>query len=100
MSAIAEPGCAGLGFLESGEDAGEPVTVRTDDAILAVGVSVFGEKLQAKPWGKPEQLKETAEEKPFCGVTVTVACPLFPGATVISAGLSAIAKLGAWGSTV
>jgi hypothetical protein len=44
----------------------------------APGVTLAGEKRHVAPAGRPEQVKETAELNPFCGVTVIVAVPLFP----------------------
>lgn len=58
------------------------------------GVTVAGEKVQEVPDGCPEHVKETWDEKPFCGVTVTVAVPLEPEAMVNADGEIAMVKDG------
>lgn len=40
------------------------------------GVTVSGEKVQDAPAGRPEQAKETAELKVFCGVIEIDVVPL------------------------
>jgi hypothetical protein len=69
-------------------------TVTVVEAAVPDGVTVAGEKLHDAPEGNPEQLKETAEVKPPCGVTLTVAVPLWPPVTVIDAGVEASEKSG------
>lgn len=76
----------------------ETVSIVVTVAPAGVGVTVAGEKLHDAPGGNPEQLKETAESKPFCGTTDTVAGgPLCPDATVIDVGLIEMEKSGAGG---
>ena len=67
------------------------VTVSTVD-VAPGGVTVAGEKLHVAPVGKPEQLNETAELKPFSGVTETVVAPLSPAATVNAVGVATTEK--------
>lgn len=57
------------------------------------GVTVGGEKEQEAPTGCPLQANETAELKPFCGVTVIVmsCCP--PDERVNDAGEAPTLKL-------
>jgi len=67
-------------------------TVSVVVAAAPDGVTVVGEKLHEAPDGKPEQLNETAEANPFCGVTVTVVFPGCPDEMVSDAGATATAK--------
>ena len=62
--------------------------------VVPGGVTVAGEKLHFAPAGRPEQLNETAESKPFAGVTVIVAVPLCPAVTVSDVGAAAMEKFG------
>ena len=66
----------------------EVVTVRVVEAATPEGLTVAGEKMQAAPEGKPEQLNVTAAWKPLTGATATVAVPLCPAMTVSEAGAS------------
>jgi hypothetical protein len=72
----------------------EVAIVTVVEADAPDGVTVVGEKLQDAPAGSPEQLKETAELKPFCGVIEIDAVPLWPWVTVIDAGDDATEKSG------
>jgi hypothetical protein len=60
--------------------------VRVVEAVEPDGVTVAGEKPHDAPEGSPEQANETAELKPFAGVTEIDAVPLCPGVTVNDAG--------------
>jgi hypothetical protein len=54
-----------------------PPSVAIVSVLLAAapdGVTLGGAKVQVAPLGNPAQLKETAAEKPFCGVTEIVVC--------------------------
>lgn len=64
------------------------------EAAVPEGVTVAGEKLHDAPVGNPEQVNETAEAKPFCGVTETVTEPLCPPVTVSVAGVTPRVKSG------
>jgi hypothetical protein len=69
-------------------------------AVALCGVTVWGLKLQEYPDGSPEQAKETAELKPFVGVTVRV---VFAAAVPLAApfpGESEMAKSAAGGGAV
>lgn len=72
----------------------EVVSVSVVEAAAPDGVTVVGEKLHADPEGNPEQANETAELKPFAGVTETAVVPLCPAVTVIDAGEAATEKSG------
>jgi hypothetical protein len=72
----------------------EVATVSVVETAWPAGVTLAGEKLHDAPWGNPEQLNETVEAYPFCGVTCTEAVPLLPLATVMAAGERATEKLG------
>ena len=67
------------------------------DAEVPEGVTVAGEKLHDAPVGSPEQVNVTAEVKPFCGVTDTVAVPFCPAVMVSEEGEAATVKLGVAG---
>jgi hypothetical protein len=69
------------------------VTVSVVEAAAPEGVTLAGAKLHDAPEGSPEQLSETAEVNPLCGVTVVVAVPLFPAWTVSDAGETTTEKL-------
>lgn len=71
------------------------VTVSVVEANEPDGVRVAGANLHAAPAGSPEQRNETAEVKPFCGITKAVVVPLRPEVTVSAAGESATVKVGA-----
>ena len=70
------------------------VNVSVVEAVVPDGVTVAGEKLHDVPAGKPEQLKDTDELNPFCGVTRIALASLCPGTTVSEAGEAAIEKSG------
>ena len=72
----------------------EVVTVTVVEAAALDGVKVAGAKLQDAPAGNPAQLNETAELKPFAGVTVRVVVPLCPAVTVNDAGETPTEKSG------
>jgi hypothetical protein len=74
--------------------AGEAVTVSVVEAAVPDRVNVEGEKLHDAPKGNPEQVNETAELKPFSGVTEMAAFPLCPAAKLIEAGEAAMEKSG------
>lgn len=76
------------------------VTVSAVEATAPSGVTVAGEKLHEAPSGSPEQLNETAEAKPFSGITETVVVPLYPSIMSSEAGYIATAKLRAGKSIV
>ncbi len=65
------------------------VTVSVVEAAAPEGVTVAGEKLHDAPEGSPEQLNETGEANPPCGVAVVIAVPLCPAGTVSAAGETA-----------
>ena len=69
--------------------------VSVEVAALPFGVTVDGEKLHVLAAGNPEQVKLTVWLKPFCGVTVMVVVPDWPGLMVTDAGLKLTVKLGA-----
>jgi hypothetical protein len=69
------------------------LTVSVVEAVAPDGVTLAGVKLHDAPEGSPEQLSETAEVNPSCGVTIVVAVPLFPDWTVSEAGETATEKL-------
>ena len=73
----------------------DTVTVSFVVAAAPEGVTVAGEKPHDAPACNPEQAKETAALKPFCGVTVTVTAPLWPDATVKADGAMEMEKVGA-----
>ena len=75
--------------VEDAETVSAVVTAAAPD-----GVTVDGEKLHDVPDGCPEHEKETWASKPFCGVTVTVAAPLWPEAMVNADGEMETVKLG------
>lgn len=70
------------------------------EAPLPEGVTVAGEKLHDAPVGSPEQVNETAEVKPFCGVTEIVTLPLCPPVTASDDGEAAMVKFGDPGGTM
>ena len=59
----------------------EVVTVSVVVAAAPEGVTVAGEKEHDAPDGSPEQLNDTAELKPFWGVTVMDVVPVWPAVT-------------------
>jgi hypothetical protein len=69
------------------------VTVSVVEVATPDRGTVAGEKLHEAPEGNPEQVNETTEVNPFCGVTKTVAVALCPAATVSDDGETATAKL-------
>ena len=71
------------------------VTVSVVEAAPSEGITLAGEKLHDTPAGNPEQLNETAEANPFCGVTKTVVVPLCPLVMETDAGKRSTEKLGA-----
>lgn len=73
------------------------LTVSVVVAATPDGVTIAGEKAQVAPAGKPEQVNEAEESKPFCGVIVTVVVPLCLASTVIDAGETVIEKSGGGG---
>lgn len=56
------------------------------------GVTVCGKKPHDAPDGSPEQLKVTAELKPFAGVTEIEVVPFWPPVTVCDVGVAATEK--------
>jgi len=94
-AASAAPGSDGDGSCSCAADAAEEVTVSTADATSPEGVTGVGENLQEVPAGSPEQLKETADAKPFCGAIRTVVVALCPTGTVRDAGDTVTEKVGA-----
>jgi hypothetical protein len=68
--------------------------VSVDVAVLPFGVTEDGEKLHVLAAGKPEQAKLTVWLNPFCGVTVIVVVPDWPGLTLTDVGLKLTLKLG------
>ena len=63
--------------------------------VVPGGVTVVGEKPHEAPVGNPDkQLNDTAELKPFAGVTVIVVFPLCPAVTVNDDGDGAMEKSG------
>jgi hypothetical protein len=71
------------------------VIVSVAEVTAPVGIKGVGEKLHDAPTGRPKQLNETADAKPFCGATSTVAVPLCPAGMVSEAGETAIENAGA-----
>jgi hypothetical protein len=67
-------------------------TVSVVVAVAPAGVTIDGEKLHDASTGNPEQLKETAALKPFCGVMDTRIVPLCPEATVKEEGATETVK--------
>lgn len=70
------------------------MTVRTELATLAPGVTDSGENEQLKSAGRPEHVSviESLNE-PVRGVTVTVIFPLFPAEIVNADGFAPSVKL-------
>lgn len=68
-TAIADPGNHGLESCGRPAICVEVVTLRRTEAVVPAGVTVAGEKLQEAPAGRPEQVSETGETNPSCGVT-------------------------------
>jgi hypothetical protein len=93
-SASAEPGSSGLELRGSAAVVVAVFTVSVVEATPPDGVTVCGAKLHEAPAGNPEQVKETAELKPYRGVTETMAVPLCPPVTVSDAGEPATEKSG------
>jgi hypothetical protein len=58
------------------------------------GVTVAGEKVHVSPAGNCEQVNETAEAKPPCGITETVMVPLCPEDSVSDVGAAVTEKSG------
>ena len=73
---------------------GLAVRVNVVEAAAPDGATVAGEKLHDVPAGKPEQLNDTDELNPYCGLTRIVLVPLCPGTTVSDAGEAVIEKSG------
>ena len=76
------------------------VNVSVVEAVAPDGVMGVGEKLHDVPAGKPEQLNDTDELNPFCGVIRIVLVPLCPGTTVSDVGEAAIEKSGGAGDNL
>jgi hypothetical protein len=91
--ASAAPGIRGFPFLWNAAVVVDVATVSVVDVVLG-GVTVAGEKLHDAPEGNPEQANETAELKPFAGVTETVVVALDPGVAVRDDGEAARVKSG------
>jgi hypothetical protein len=68
------------------------VTVSVVEATPPDGVTVVGRKLHDAPEGRPEQLNEIVELKPFAGVTEMEVVPFCPAVTVCDPGESATEK--------
>ena len=64
-------------------------------AVVPLGVTVAGEKLQVASAGRPEQAKVTAALKPLTGVTDRPTVPLLPGMTERLDGWAASVNVGA-----
>ena len=92
--ASTEPGKKGLWSRWRAAVVGAVVTVSVVEAAPPEGIKVDGEKLHDTPAGNPEQLNETAEANPFCGVTKTVVVPLCPAVMETDAGKRSTEKLG------
>lgn len=73
--ASAKAGTNGLGLRCSAAIEAEVVTVSVVEEAAPEGVTVAGEKEQEAPKGSPEQVNDTAELKPFWGVTVMEVVP-------------------------
>lgn len=93
-AASAAPGKRGLELGRTAALVAVVVTVSVVEAAAPDGVTVAGEKLQVAPVGSPEQVNETADAKPFCGVTDIVAEPVCPPLMESEDGEATTAKLG------
>ena len=91
-TASAELGKDGLELRGRAAVAVDAAMVSVVEATAPDGVKVPGAKLHEVPAGNPEQLNETAEANPFCGIIWTVAAPLCLAVTVIAAGKIVTAK--------
>jgi hypothetical protein len=94
-AASGTPGKSGPELCRTSAIAAEVEIVRVVVAAAPAGITLAGEKLHDAPDGSPEQLNETAEANPFCGVMDTVVVPLDPDATVSAVGESETLKSGA-----
>ena len=94
----AAPGKSGVEMRGPALALAETEIVSLVAAAAPEGATVSGEKPHDAPACNPEQVKETAALKPFCGVMVTVAAPLWPDATVKAVGAMATEKSGAGAS--
>jgi hypothetical protein len=63
-------------------------------ALVPLGVTVDGEKVQVLAAGSPEQEKLTCWLKPSAGVTLTVVVPVSPAVTVTVVGLKLTVNVG------
>lgn len=70
------------------------MTVSVLVAAAPLGVTEVGLKPQVASEGKPLHVKVTAELKPFTGVTVNVAVPVFPATIVRAVGFTNTWKSG------
>ena len=93
-TARTDPGKSGRELRWSAAVVAAVVTVSVVEATPPDGVTIGGAKLHEAPAGNPEQAKETAELKPFSGVTETVVVPLCPPVTESNAGVAATVKPG------
>jgi hypothetical protein len=91
-TASAAPGKSWLDFWRRDADAAVVATVRVEETAEPEGVTEVGNKLHVGPAGTTAQVSATVEAKPFCGVTVMVADPLWPAVTVCNDGLAATVK--------
>jgi hypothetical protein len=88
-------GNSGLELWGSALALADTETVSAVVAAAPEGVTVAGENPHDAPACNPEQAKETAALKPFCGVTVTVVEPFCPETTVKAVGATEMEKVGA-----
>jgi hypothetical protein len=72
----------------------DAVTVSVVEVASPEGVTIAGENAHDAPEGSPEQLNDTAELKPFSGVTETPVVPLCPAVKVSDAEVAATEKSG------
>jgi hypothetical protein len=91
-ASVAPPGRKGLVVRCRLALAEEVAIVSVVAALAPDGVIVDGEKLQVAPEGKPAHVNDTADENPFCGVTVIAVVPFCPAVTVSEAGEAAMPK--------
>jgi hypothetical protein len=64
-------------------------------AAVPVGVTLVGESVQVEAGGAPEQVSETAPEKPFKAATETVKVAEEPAVALMAAGVMEMEKSGA-----
>jgi hypothetical protein len=69
-------------------------------AMPGLTVSFAGAKLHVLSAGSPEHVKLTIPERPALAVIVSFAVPVWPGVTVMEAGLESMEKSGAVPATV